>query len=92
MKKYTKRTAAKICTLIISTIPAVTVAAAAYVTNSVVAFDVACDYKRPLVLVDLDFVRAVTLPHSERDALVAFVVQLKIAKHVAVAKFVKYFV
>lgn len=67
------------------------VPAVEYVTNSVVAFDVAYDYN-PLVVVDLDFVRAVTQLHLERDALAAFVAQSMIAKHVAVVKFVKYFV
>lgn len=70
-----------------------TVAAVEDVTNSVVvAFDVACDCMRPSVAVGLDFVQVVTLPHLEHDALVAFVVQLKIVKHVAVVKFAKYFV
>ena len=62
------------------------------VTNSVVAFDVAYDYMRPLAAVGLDFVLAVTLLRLERDAWVAFVAQLKIAKHVVVVKFAKYFV
>lgn len=61
------------------------------VMNSVMTFDVAYDYMRPLA-VDLDFVQAVTMPRSVHDALVAFVVQLKIAKHVAVVKFAIYFV
>lgn len=55
------------------------------------AFDVAYDCMRPLV-VDLDFGRAVTLHRSVHDALAAFAVQSKIAKHEAVAKFAKYFV
>lgn len=61
--------------------------------RSVSASDAAAyDYMRPLA-VDLDFVQAVTLPHSVHDGLplVAFVVQLKIAKHVAAARFAKYF-
>lgn len=69
----------------------VLVAVAACVTSLATGFDVAYDYKRPLAVVDLDFVLVVLILHLEHDALVAFVGQLLIAKHEAVAKFAKYF-
>lgn len=67
-------------------------AVATCVTSLATAFDVAYDYKRPLAVVDLDFVQVVLILRSDRDALAAFVGQSLIAKHEAVVKFAKYFV
>lgn len=59
--------------------------------SSVSAFDVAYDCMRPLA-VDLGFVPVVTLPHLAHDGpSVAFAVQSTIVKHVAAARFAKYF-